>query len=84
MSEIPTAYDPEADVPLAPADTITDSRAQAVAERADGLKQYIADMIPDGPYTQQALRYVDLAVQACSQACQGGSAEPSQEAPGPQ
>lgn len=70
MAEMPMPYSPEADVPLAEVPQVTDLRVQQVAAQGEIFKQIIRDVLPGSPYVEQAVRYVDLAVQAGHQAAQ--------------
>lgn len=72
MADEPIPYHPEADIPLntEPIQGVSDQRVQAVAERGAGFQQFIREMLPAGPFVEQAIRFVDLAVQAAYQAGQ--------------
>lgn len=84
MSELPMPYDPALDEPLQSVTNVSDDRVQMLAAAGAGFQQLIRDTLSASPYVEQAVRYVDLAVQAAYTAAQesppAGSGE-SQEQP---
>lgn len=72
MPELPVPYDPSVDQPYTPIQGVEDQRVLDIAAKADELKQLMRDLLPGSPYVEQALRHVDLGVQAAHQATTEG------------
>lgn len=72
MPELPVPYDPSVDQPYTPIQGVEDQRVLDIAAKADELKQLMRDLLPGSPYVEQALRHVDLGVQAAHQATTDG------------
>lgn len=70
MSELPMPYDSALDEPLQPVANVNDDRVQMLAAAGAEFQQLIRDTFPANPYVEQAVRYVDLAVQAAYTAAQ--------------
>lgn len=68
MAENPVPYEPEADVPVAPIQGVTDQRVLDIAAAGAQFQQLIRDRLPACPSVELAARYVDLAVQAAYEA----------------
>lgn len=60
----PMIHEPEADVPLAPIEGVTDQRVLDIAAAGAAMQVLIRDRLPGSPGVELACRYVDLAVQA--------------------
>lgn len=86
MPEMPVPYDPSIDQPYTPIQGVEDQRVLDVAAKAEELKQLMRDVLPSSPYLEQAMRHVDLGVQAAHQATTDGvwaaTGRPGGEQPG--
>jgi hypothetical protein len=70
MPENPIPHEPEADVPLAPIEGVTDPRVLEIARVGFNFQLAIRNQLPECPDVELAARYVDLAVQAAHRAAQ--------------
>ncbi len=79
MAEIPVPYSPDMDIPLVELPDSLDERVQQLVAAATNFKQLLRDALPGSPYVEQAVRYVDLAVQAGYQAAQDSTPVATEE-----
>lgn len=86
MRDLPMPYEPSLDEPLQSVADASDERVQTLAVAGAEFQQLIRDTLPANPYVEQAVRYVDLAVQAASTAAQesppAASGEPQEQPTG--